>query len=285
MREMVLNHASLLAPNQHTAVERLKDVTAGMLELVRDGIVRKTLRMSHPLHETHCMPDWSLWDALLELRRGQGEFAFFASLASKLPLLSDIDQDIKGRFLGCEAKALPPEDGAPLVLCAITDGIAVGFPSDGWDRDQLTIRFNEMLPDGNIVEASEAIDNLTRSAHARSICERHRAALRQCKNGVELWKAREAAFPNLVFGPDVERHLERLDMAVLQTVSSRLGSLDTWAGEGRTIGSTATPRGAKKVEGRDSTYRLRAGEFRILYTVDKSVIEVFRIADRSIAYR
>ena len=285
MREMVLNHASLLAPNQHTAVERLKDVTAGMLELVRDGIVRKTLRMSHPLHETHCMPDWSLWDALLELRRGQGEFAFFASLASKLPLLSDIDQDIKGRFLGCEAKALPPEDGAPLVLCAITDGIAVGFPSDGWDRDQLTIRFNEMLPDGNIVEVSETIDNLALHAHARSICQRHRAALLQCKNGAELWENREKAFPNLKFGPDVERHLERLDMAVLQTVSSRLGSLDTWAGEGRTIGSTATPRGAKKVERRDSTYRLRAGEFRILYTVDKSVIEVFRIADRSIAYR
>ena len=232
MREMVLNHASLLAPNQHTAVERLKDVTAGMLELVRDGIVRKTLRMSHPLHETHCMPDWSLWDALLELRRGQGEFAFFASLASKLPLLSDIDQDIKGRFLGCEAKALPPEDGAPLVLCAITDGIAVGFPSDGWDRDQLTIRFNEMLPDGNIVEASEAIDNLTRSAHARSICERHRAALRQCKNGVELWKAREAAFPNLVFGPDVEHHIAKLGGTDLRMLVEKLTMLDaltaTW---------------------------------------------------------
>ena len=47
MREMVLNHASLLSPDRHAAVERLKDVTAGMLELVRDGIVRKTLRMSH----------------------------------------------------------------------------------------------------------------------------------------------------------------------------------------------------------------------------------------------
>ena len=34
------------------------------------------------------------------------------------------------------AKELPPEDGEPLVLCAITDWIAVGFPSDPvWDSD------------------------------------------------------------------------------------------------------------------------------------------------------
>ncbi len=232
MREMVLNHASILAPDQHTAVAWLKGMVTGMVVLVGDGIVQKTLRMSQPLHETHCMPDWSLWEALLELRRGQGEFAFFASLASKLPLLSDVDQDVEDRFRGCEAKDLPPKDGEPLVLCAITDGIAVGLPSDGWGRDQLTIRFNEMLPDGNIVEASETIDNLTRSAHAQPICKRHLAIIRQFKTGAELWKARKAAFPKLRFGPEVEGHLAKLGGTDLRMLVEKLTMLDaltaTW---------------------------------------------------------
>ena len=287
MREMVLNHASLHAPDRHTAVEWLKDVTSGMTLLILHKVTESTLRMSRSLHETHCMPAWSLWDALLELRKAGAleEYLFLVRLSTKVPLLSDSAQDVVDRFLGCEAKVLPPEDGAPLVMCAITDGIAVGFPFDGWDRDQLSVSFNEMVDDESIGEASETVDNLTRSAHARSICERHRPDPLQCKDSAELWGTREKRFPNLKFGPEVESHLRVLGAAVLQTVIKRLRSLDKWAGEGRTIGSTATPRGSEKVEGRDSTYRLRAGQYRILYTVDRSVVVVFRIAHRSIAYR
>ena len=288
MREMVLNHASLRAYDRLTAVEWLKGMAAGMAELLKEGVAQAALRMSRSIYETPCMLGWPLSEAYQALRQkgSREEYLFLMRLSTKVPLLSEVDQGIKGRFLACESKALPPEDGEPLVLCAITNGIAVGFPSDDWNRDQLTVRFNKMLgDDGSIVEVSETIDNLALHAHARSICQRHRAALLQCKNGAELWEKREKAFPHLKFGLEVERHLERLDMAVLQTVSNRLGSLDTWAGEGRTIGSTATPRGAEKVEGRDSTYRLRAGQFRILYTVDGSIIEVFRIAYRPIAYR
>ncbi len=287
MREMVLNHASLQAPDRHTAVEWLKDVTSGMTLLILHKVTESTLRMSRSLHETHCMPAWSLWDALLELRKAGAmeEYLFLVRLSTKVPLLSDSAQDVVDRFLGCEAKVQPPEDGAPLVMCAITDGIAVGFPFDGWDRDQLSVSFNEMVDDESIGEASETVDNLTRSAHARSICERHRPDHLQCKDSAELWETREKRFPNLKFGLDVEHHLEELDTAALQTVSRRLESLDTWAGEGRAIGSTVTPRGAEKVEGQDSTYRLRAGQFRILYTVDKSLIVVFRIAPRASAYR
>ena len=287
MREMVLNHASLHAPDRHTAVEWLKDVTSGMTLLILHKVAEPTFRMHQDLREITCLNDWSLWDALLELQRvgAREEFLFFVRLSTKVPLLSEIAQDVMDRFLGCEEKSLPPKDGAPLLLCSITDGIAVGFPSEPvWDRDQLTVRFSEIQPNDNIVEASETIDNLTRTIHARAICERHRAGLR-FENGAELWRTREEAFPHLKFGLDVEHCLEKLDTAVLQTVSNRLKSLDTWAGEGRAMGSTATPRGSKKVEGRDSTYRLRAGQFRIIYTVDRSAIEVFRIAHRAIAYR
>ena len=164
---------------------------------------------------------------ILELQVGgaRDEYLFLVRLSAKVPLLSDVGQNVADRFQSCEAKTLPPKAGEPLVLCAITDGIAVGFPSDPiWDQNQVTVSFDELLPDGNIGVASETIDNLTRSAHALPICERHRADLRQFANSAELWESREEAFPNLVFGPDVERNLTALDSGTLSIVVKRLVS-------------------------------------------------------------
>ena len=244
MREMVLNHASLISPDQRKAVAWLKDVASGMSRLVLDKIVQNALRMSRSPHDIRCFADWSLFDAYQALRRGgaREEHLFLIRLITKVPLLSDVGQDVAGRFLTCEAKTLPPEDGEPLVFCAITDGIAVGFPSDPiWDQDQTTVSFNELLPDESIQEASETIDNLTRSAHALPICERHRTNLRQFANSEELWESREEAFPNLVFGPDVEHNLTTLDSGALQIVIKRLASLDESANEWCVQGGTIPP--------------------------------------------
>ena len=241
MREMVLNHASLASSDRHTAVEWLKDMTVGMAQLVDENIAESYLRSSQSLYETFCLSDWSLWDGILELQRGgaRDEFLFLVRLSTKVPLLSDVGQDVADRFRSCEAKTLLPKDGEPLVLCAITDGIAVGFPSDPvWDRDNVTVSFNELLPDENIGEASETIDNLTRSAHALPICERHRADLRQFANSAALWEGREEAFPNLVFGPDVEHNLTTLDSGKLSIVVKRLASLDESAREWPDTGGT-----------------------------------------------
>ena len=49
-------------------------------------------------------------------------------LTAKYPIDSEIDPEVRDRFRGCEAKQLSRQDGEPLVLCAITDWIAVGFP-------------------------------------------------------------------------------------------------------------------------------------------------------------
>ena len=234
MREMVLNHASLDSPDQHTVIDWLEDLAIGMAQLVSENISERSLRSSQSLYETFCFSDWSLWDAIQELRAGgaRDEHLFLVRLSTKVPLLSDVGQDVADRFRACEAKTLPPKDGEPLVLCAITDGIAVGFPSDPiWDRDNVTVSFNELLPDENIGVASETIDNLTRSAHALPICERHRANLRQFANSAALWEGRVEAFPNLVFGPDVEHNLTTLNSSALQIVIKRLASLDESASE------------------------------------------------------
>ena len=210
MREMVLNHVSLRHPNRHTAEEWLTGMAAGMLELHKNGVVETTLRMSQ-------MPSWPLFDVCQALP--QDKCVFIMDLFDKSRLLSGVDDDINGcEVVGGrgEARMLSPKDGVPLNFCVDTNAIAVGFPSGIWDCDQITVNG----------ETTKTIDNLTRSAHARSICERHRAALAQPKNFAELGETRGDRFPHLKFGLDVKHHLARLDTAVLQTVIKRLASLD-----------------------------------------------------------
>lgn len=236
MREMVLNHASLASPDRHAAVEWLRDVTTGMAQLTQHRIAEPALRMCKPHSEILSVPGWSLWDILQEMRKvgARDEYAMFSRLTSKIPLLVDVDPDVENRFRFCEARTLPSPDGDPLLIAAITDGISVGFPSEPiWDSPQLTVIFDEMFPNGDIKEASEEIDNLTRSKHAKYIYERHRSLfrdrLREFRDGVALWSGRQEAFPNLRFGPDVEEHLAELNPAFLGGVVSKLASLDDCA--------------------------------------------------------
>ena len=238
---MVLHHASVVAPNKPTAVDWLKEIAVGIARLVRDEVAQKTLRMSQSTHDIRCLTNWSLFDAYQELRRdgARDAYQFLMSLSSKAPLLSDIGQEVKDRFLGCEATKLPRDDGEPLVLCAITDMIAVGFPSASvWDRDQIQVNFEELLPDYSLGEAFETIDNLTRCAHAQPICDRHRSDARRFTNFRSLWENREKAFPNLLFGPDVESQLEALTTTFLGSVVKRLASLDESVGEWRAKGGS-----------------------------------------------
>ena len=132
----------------------------------------------------------------------------------------------------CEAKTLPPDDGAPFVLCAVTGAICVGFPSEPvWDRDQLPVDFLELLSDGTLADAHEEIYNLTRSVHAGPIVDRHLMRLRhQCSDATDLWNRREQIFPRLTFGPDVEGHLAEVNAGWLPTLVNRLADLKRGGG-------------------------------------------------------
>ena len=234
MREMVLNHASLSSPDLFSARKWLKETVIGMIKLTSHRVVNSTLRMSNPHYDILCLADRSLHDVLIELQRsGQKEEArFFSRLTTKSPLLSDVAPDIKDRFLACQGKNLSNNEGEPLLFCAIADGIAVGFPSDLiWDTDRITVSFEELSSDGNLSETSEIIDNLTRSIHADAILERSRQDFLKLTSLRELWQARDNLFPNLMFGPDVENHLTKLDSSVLGVILKRLDSLNESAGE------------------------------------------------------
>ena len=247
MRELVLNYASIAAADQSTAIDWLEDIAKGMSSLFLKQVVQNTLRTSRPLQEIYYRGNCSLWELILALRQ-QGlveEHRFLMRSSVKSPLENELEEDIKDRFLSCEGKTFPPPAGDPLVLCAISDGIAVSFPSDSvWDRNLIKVDFYELKDDGSgevsEEETFEEIDNLARSDHAPPIYERHRRSLRgQITSYVELWNNRKQAFPNLLFGPDIEGHLAKLNTGDLGTIVGKLASLNAAAIEWPDVGGGA----------------------------------------------
>ena len=221
MREMVLNHASAASPSRQDALDWLKDMAAGMSALVRERVTDTALRMSVNLYEIPCAGGWSLQDAMYELNHkgAKEEYLLLARLSQKYPLIAEIGDDVKGRFLRCEARELPPEDGKPLIMCVIANAVSVSFPSEPvWDKDEITVRFDELLPDATIDEASETIDNLARATHAQPIIARHKEASILSADVETLWNRREEIFANLAFHPNVKRRLENLSPTQLREI-------------------------------------------------------------------
>jgi len=75
-----------------------------------------------------------------------------------------------------------------------------------------------------------------------------------------------------------ERELKALADDVLRRVDAKL----------RVLATNPRPRGVKKLRGREGEgWRVRVGDYRILYTVDEAdrVVSVYRIAYRARAYR
>jgi mRNA interferase RelE/StbE len=82
---------------------------------------------------------------------------------------------------------------------------------------------------------------------------------------------------NLIIKPRAERDLEGLPRDLAATVDAAVVAL---ADEPR-------PRGAKKLAGAEDLWRVRVGDYRILYSIDhaQAVVTVARIRHRREAYR
>lgn len=241
MREMVLNHASLVSSDLPVLRAWLKDLAYGMRELVIRKVVNNSLRASLPLEEIQCLPGVSFRQAiglLCSSARDRDEALFLLRLSTNAPLVARLDPLTAARFhLSEEVHPLPPDDGKPLLLCAMRNWVAVSFPSaSNWEQDHILVTFHELLSNGSLEETSKAIDNLACKSHAVPIIERHIICMRtRVSSPDELWMQREALFPHLVFGLDVEGQL-RTQHTALSTIIERLGRLDndaaSWEKEG-----------------------------------------------------
>ena len=74
-----------------------------------------------------------------------------------------------------------------------------------------------------------------------------------------------------------QRELSRLDGRIHRQVLEKILSL----------GENPRPQDVKQLRGRDRSYRVHSGEYRILYEIDDAskVVLVFRVGNRREAYR
>ena len=239
---MVLNHASISACDQQSLSSWLHDVINGMKTLINAKLVPMQLRAVKEFHEIQCTPETTLDQlayAMFKSSSYKDSAQFLMILSSQVSLLKDSDPAVNSKISGCELRpshGMPTtrEDGTPLLYCALTDGVAVGVPSDPvWEQDQIDVYFNELSSDGEeFYEATERLDNLTRPEHAMSIIERHQTHIRtDISNFKELWECRESAFPNLVFGPDVEVQLGDVNAGDLKRIVKKLSIIDAKSGD------------------------------------------------------
>ena len=288
MREMVLNDASVFAPNAAKGLiaNWLQELAKGMASLVREEVVVATLRMRcHPA-TTPCSPGYSLFEAMRNLQASDRDsYVFLMQLSQKTPLMLEVSEDIKDRFLGCKSVELTPERGDSLVLCAVADWVAVGFPSKPvWDSDRLSIDFKEMLLDGEFIEATEYIDNLTRPLHADLISERHRQHIRAGASPAALWAQRQIAFPSLLFAPrvrdDLIRHANLLPKIVAKLADLEQAAREWTEGPAPAWRTKVTPEGEKVLTSpklRDARVFESAGGKRVLFQWHARVGDGYRI--------
>lgn len=73
------------------------------------------------------------------------------------------------------------------------------------------------------------------------------------------------------------KELKQLDRLVIQKVVKAVEKLAT----------NPTPRGSRKIRGSEHTYRIRLGEYRIIYSIKSNVlvIEVISVGHRKEIYR
>ena len=243
MRQMVLNHASVYAPDveRRAILDWLVDLARGISELVRSKVVESAWRMRKTPEFIPCCENYSLMNALLELQRGKyrEESRILLRLSTKTPEWTAAGAEVEGKFLLCRHQSLPADQGEPLVLCAIANWVAVGLPSQPiWDQNWLSVEFEELLPDETWNPVSERIDNLTRSDHAATIRQQHQERLARGADPSSFWARRIEAFPALLFGPGVEQNL-RDQANKFSTIVGKLIDLNQAAAEWKNAGGAA----------------------------------------------
>ena len=82
---------------------------------------------------------------------------------------------------------------------------------------------------------------------------------------------------SIVFARSARKELQALDPTVANRVIRRIESL----------AATPRPPGCKKLEGSDNLWRIRIGDWRVIYSVDdrKRVVDISAVRHRRDAYR
>lgn len=85
------------------------------------------------------------------------------------------------------------------------------------------------------------------------------------------------AFYKIEFKPRAIKQLRSLPQGIISKVSEHIDRLAL----------EPYPTGCKKLEGAEHTYRIRIGDYRVVYTIfnDKLIVQVIKIGHRKDVYR
>lgn len=247
MREFVLNEASLEAQYAcaSNALAALDSVVRGIAELVSAGVAGKSLRASRPLHDIAIAPGVDLWRlAQLALKnpRFKSSAILFLSISQRVPIEDGLDPDMLGRLNLADLITPTISRATALVLCALSDRIALGFPTEPqWNIDLLKLTFILLDENANQIIESHAVDHLAQEMHAAPIVERHCANRITGQTPQSLWQNRMSLFPHLAFGLDVEDHLHKLGENVFREALQKLLELDRTAATWKSLKAGRPP--------------------------------------------
>jgi hypothetical protein len=258
MSDYVLNIASIAEP--YTDVSRARADLAALLRglaiLDADSALLPSLRLdTDPWLQPVVRGGSAIQLTLGELAHGfygtmdHDLASFFDSLSRSVPADAGIDELTINAILRLtpDGPAVGYEQTFASVIAASTHGMicaALKFVLIGFLRSELW-RFDAM---GFVCDTETFLfDHVAEPSHGEAIRVRRIAAVRDELTPRSFWSLRTRVFPNLLFGVDVEKQIERFNTILLPLLFRRLAELDARCKLWRESADDAFPEGATEI--------------------------------------
>lgn len=259
MSDYVLNSISVAEPYPELATARgdLAALLRGLALLDSDSQILPSLRLNvdpwlHPLVQEADTASITLGE-LAHSFYGTGDHdlaEFFDSLNRSVPADAALDEVSIDAILRLapDSPAIGVEQTFESVHAAGLDGLicaAMNFTLVGLLRNNLW-RFSRM----GFVSGAETFyfDHVAQPLHAAGIRERRLASLRSALSPRSFWSLRAKVFPNLLFGPDVQGQVDKLNTAIVPLMFKRLAELDARARDWHESASDLFPDGTTDIK-------------------------------------
>ncbi|NEN93185.1 MAG: hypothetical protein F6K48_31590 [Okeania sp. SIO3H1] len=233
--EMVLNELSLETPvaDTSTALKLMSELIQTLIQAKKLGV--KILRTDRDLNYIELAPNYPIASWRNDREVDREERRFFRSLITKVPLWSDVAEEIKSKFDLSEVWHQGKlAEGIRFAL--ISDSLAVSLLSKPqWDTDFLELQITELDKNEQLTDYSEEIVHASRSSHVKQHTEWIKNRIQNILFGRQvdgqiLWERREEFFPGLIFCEQVSQQLQHLNIGnpILQQVKKRLFELEQY---------------------------------------------------------
>lgn len=262
--DMVFNELSLGSPasNVETARQQMSNLTETARLAAKHG-VKKAIRVRSQFYSANLAPDYSVSHWLSDRSVSIEKRRFLRTSISKSPLLDEPQEaDIEDKKLLSDF-FYNEERAESLGLAYLSESLALSMRTDTpdplWEPSIIELQHEWIEEDGDssnseTVEVVHASQFSHIQEHIPWIQERLKTSV---SDGLDLWRRKDALFPNLEFCQDVRKQIEDLKYGdiMLRPVVNRLLELEQYCknwGKGAfqpdKIVSKATPESRATLE-------------------------------------